>query len=61
MQDRVDLQRENRYRVGSVTYEVAACFDDGQEPLHDIVRRLLLDDIHRDPGRKFAGNTDSKV
>lgn len=61
MQDRIDLQKDKRYRVGSVTYEVTACFDDGQEPLHDIVRRLLIEDIRADPGQKVASNITVEV
>ena len=61
MRDRIDLQKDKRYRVGSVTYEVIACFDNEWETLHDIVRRLLIEDIRADLGQKVAGNITVEV
>ena len=41
----VEFDREATYKIGAVTYQVTAHYDDNGESLKDRIRRLLLDRI----------------
>ena len=61
MQERITLRNRTQYHIGAVTYDVTACFNENREPLKDIVRKLLLNDIHKSQPRKFASYAEKEV
>lgn len=54
MTEQILLQNKAKYRIGTVTYEVAALFNDQGEPLREKLKFLILEDIRRKTDDTFA-------
>lgn len=55
------LPTEFNYKIGAVTYKVAAFFDAEKPPLQDKLKRLLTSDIKNKSNRTFADGQGGDV
>ena len=49
MSDKVDLTRTTQYQIGTITYQVSACFQESGATLKDLMLKLLRDEIRQNP------------
>lgn len=58
----ITLSPENNiYKIGTVTYQVAAFFDSAKPSLPDKLKRLLSEEIKNNKNHTFAKSQDGNV
>ena len=61
LNNKLDFPTKSNYRIGAVTYQVAAFFDAEKPPLQDKLKHLLSAEIKNNPNRTFADGQGGNV
>ena len=51
---KIEPVEKSKYKIGAVTYEVTAVFNEHEANLKDKLQRVLVDEIQKNPINMFA-------